>query len=67
MKINVKHPLFVLAAGLVLVAGSTFGATNAAKADQAKVESVEFKTATIGVKLEQDYDKAMEYLALIEN
>ncbi len=52
--IKIKNPLFILAAGLLLVAGSTFGvATSAQKADGAKVESVGFSTAKISVKLEE--------------
>ncbi|SDB34915.1 hypothetical protein SAMN02910298_01708 [Pseudobutyrivibrio sp. YE44] len=55
--IKIKNPLFVLAAGLLLVAGSTFGVvttTSAQKADGAKVEGVAFSTAKISVMLEEN-------------
>lgn len=54
MKINLKHPLFVLAAGLLLVTGGAFGATKAADVDKAHIENVVFETASIGVKLQED-------------
>lgn len=55
--IKIKNPLFILAAGILLVAGSTFGAvttTSAQKADGAKVEGVAFSTAKISVALEEN-------------
>ena len=54
MKINLKHPLFLLAAGLILASGGAFGATKAVSADKATVENVGFETASIGVKLQED-------------
>ncbi len=54
MKINLKHPLFLLAAGLILTSGGAFGATKAVSADKATVENVGFETASIGVKLQED-------------
>ncbi|MBR5638092.1 MAG: hypothetical protein IKW81_14335 [Pseudobutyrivibrio sp.] len=53
MRFNVKNPLFILAAGLLLVAGSAFGSTKAEKAQGATVESVEFQTAKISAKLQE--------------
>lgn len=51
MKINVKNPLFLLAAGVILVGGSTFGATKAVEEYSSASQAVQFETADFHVDL----------------
>lgn len=64
MKFNVKNPLFILAAGVLLVTGSLVTATRASGSGTPKTESVEFKTAHLSVELQEkqsgDYVKIQE-------
>lgn len=53
MRINLKNPLFVLAAGVLLVAGSLAGATKAAIPDTPTPTSVSFSTAKLNVALQE--------------
>ncbi len=53
MKIQIKRPLMVFAAGLVLVAASSVGATRAAMAYQSDANSVDFSTSTLTVDLQE--------------
>ena len=51
MKINVKHPLFILAAGLVLVGAGAFGTTRAVEEYSSGTQGVQFETAKFSVDL----------------
>ncbi len=51
MKINVKHPLFVLAAGVILVGASAFGTTKAVNEYSSETQGVTFETAKFSVDL----------------
>lgn len=56
MKINVKNPLFILAAGAILVTGSTFGATKAVQEYTSAPQAVQFETAEFYVNLKEEQD-----------
>ena len=56
MKRQVKYPLIVLAAGLVLVGASGVGATRAAMTYQTNAEAVDFTTAALSVDLQEMQD-----------
>ncbi len=64
MKFNVKNPLFILAAGVLLVTGSLVTATRASGSGTPTPKSVTFSTATLGVELQEkqsgDYVKIQE-------
>lgn len=51
MKINVKQPLFILAAGLVLVGAGAFGTTRAVEEYSSGKQAVQFETAKFSVDL----------------
>ena len=53
MRKNIKRPLIVFAAGLVLVLGSGVGATRAAMTYQTDKQSVDFSTSTLTVDLQE--------------
>ncbi len=52
---KIKHPLIIFAAGLLLLAGSSVGATRAAFASQTKASEVDFSTATLSVQLQEGF------------
>ncbi len=54
MKINIKSPLIVLAAGIFLVGASSVGATRAAVTYQSATESVDFSTSSLSVDLQEN-------------
>lgn len=53
MKINVKNPLIILAAGLIVVAASGTGATRAAITYSNKAEMVDFSTSKLAVDIQE--------------
>ncbi|SEA65844.1 hypothetical protein SAMN02910384_02021 [Pseudobutyrivibrio sp. ACV-2] len=53
MKVDVKNPLFILAAGVLLVTGSIVGATKAADSGTPKAQAVTFSTANLSVELQE--------------
>ena len=50
---DVKNPLFILAAGVLLVTGSIVGATKAADSGTPKAQAVTFSTANLSVELQE--------------
>ena len=55
MKLEIKRPLIVFAAGLVLVGASSVGATRAAVAYQANADEVDFSTSKMTVDLQEGF------------
>ncbi len=53
MRLNIKSPLIVLAAGIILVGASSVGATRAAKVYQSNTETADFSTASLSVDLQE--------------
>ena len=51
MKMNVKHPLLILAAGFVLVGAGAFGTTRAVEEYSSEKQGVQFETAKFSVDL----------------
>lgn len=51
MKVNVKHPLFILAAGVILVGASAYGTTRAVDVYSSEKQGVQFETAKFSVDL----------------
>ena len=56
MKKNIKSPLAVLVAGLVIIGASSIGATRAAVVYQSAAERINFSTAKLSVILEEEVD-----------
>lgn len=52
---KIKHPLIIFAAGLLLLAGSSVGATRAAFASQTEASKVDFSTAELTVQLQEGF------------
>ena len=65
MKKQIKRPLIVFAAGVVLVAASSVGATRAAITYQNAAEQVDFSTSTLTVDLQEERDG--EYVSVLED
>ena len=66
MKMKINRPLMVFAAGLLIVAGSSVGATRAALTYSAEGEEVNYSTSTMAVKLLQNGDYMSERFQLPE-
>ncbi len=56
MKINFKNPLFILAAGVLLVTGSIVTATKATGSGVPEAQAVTFSTAKLSVELQEKQD-----------
>ena len=63
MKKNIKSPLAVLVAGLVIIGASSIGATRAAVVYQSAAERINFSTAKLSVILEEEVDGKYDNVA----
>lgn len=56
MNNRIKHPIIVFAAGIVLLAASSIGATRATFTYQSDAQQVDFSTSTLTVALQEERD-----------
>ncbi len=65
MNKNIKRPIIVFAAGLVLVAASSIGATRATITYQTSAQNVDFSTSTLTVDLQEERNG--EYTSVVSD